>query len=561
MGNFRIDLNTKHMKNLILITLLICSAAQLSFAQAGNIEYSAPFDEPEDGWRKVLQLSNGNTFFFNYYGKDGILIKVFNKSRKLTSEKEVMGSKWEPKAIKTTKICGLYEIGGHPVLFIQQVIKRTPHLYRMVFDANTGSLISEELVATLQKYHLGMEYAVVYGGVEIPTFHVEKSISSDDYVVVNFNSISPESDERIEVVHYNANGRVHNVKSKAYYDAQGFKYVNYVASCVTANSVYICAYGFNTKNSGGEDSRIIISRLDKGSSDFTHKKMEFTDDFQDTRGILALNEGSGMLQLFTLTFMKKTSSMWKGTRSTYLPVLSLIDPQSLTIIKANPFASEFVSAHVKEKFNEKNPFSGMPQHMIINKDYTTTIVQEEMSKVQQQQANGKFVTTQTQLGNIGLTELDKTGKETIGYAAKKSQNAGGDISGFNLWDRDRGIWSPQVRVSFGSANTPFFSFDYVNTAKGKYLIFNDYPENFHKKESEDTRTVNAASGMNTVYYELKNGFFEKHFLYHAPKGDDDLKFANIESANFDDATNTYAALIVAKDGRKKEAHIAWVKFE
>lgn len=73
--------------------------------------------------------------------------------------------------------------------------------------------------------------------------------------------------------------------------------------------------------------------------------------------------------------------------------------------------------------------------------------------------------------------------------------------------------------------------------------------------------VIKASDMNSVYYKLKNGFFEKQFLFGAPKGDDDLKFANITSAHFQDATNTYATLIIDRDGKKKVAKIAWVKFD
>ena len=548
------------MRHLLLAALTLLLCVQASVAQTSKVEYSEPFDEPEDGWRKVLQLSNGNTFFFNYTGKDGIDVSVYDKTRKLVGQKNIVGDHWEPKEIKVTKIAGLYEIGGAPVIFIQQVIKRTPKLYRLVFNPNTGAIVSEEEISSLQKFHAGMAFALVYGGVEEPAFHVEKSPVSDNYAVINFNSISPESDERIEVLYYGVENGKHKVLTKAYYDAQGFKYVNYIASYVNDKSVFICAYGFNTRNSGGKDSKILISRLDQSSGAFTYKKIEFSDDFMDTKGMLAFNPGSGMLQLFTLTYLSKKSNMWSGKQTTtYIPLMIFIDPSSLFIVKADPFLGEYAAAHVKNKFNEKDGYSGMPQHMVVNKDNTTTIVQEEMFKLQQQ-SGSKIITLETQLGNIALTELDMKGKETIGYAAKKTQKASGDITAFNLSERVKGIWTYQVKSLRGN-NTPFFSFDYVNTEKGKYLIFNDYPENFHKKEGDKMQVVAAASDMNTVYYELKNGFFEKHFLFAAPKGDTDLKFANIASAHFMDATRTYATLMVDRDGRKKQGRIAWVKFD
>lgn len=548
------------MRNLLLIALAIFIGISTSQAQA-IVEYSASFDEPENGWRKVLQLSNGNTFFFNYYGKDGIDITVYDKSRKQIAQKNIEGAKWEPKEYKQTKIAGLYEIGGSPTLFVQQVIKRTPHLFRFVFNPQTGALQSEELISTLQKFNAGMGFALSWGGVEEPAFHVEKCPTADYYTVINFNSISPESDERISVKYYGVENGQHKVLSDANYDAQGYKYVNYVASYTGDDAVYISAYGFNTKNSGGEDSRLIISRLNKGSNSFTHNKIEFTDDFADTRGIMTFNPGSSMLQMLTLTYLKKKSNMWSGnTTTTYLPLLTHIDPKSLQIVKAKILTQEYAATRVKESFKEKNPFSGMPQYMIVNKDNSTSVIVEEMLKTQQV-SYGQTRTLNTFMGHIGITEFDISGKETIGYAAKKAQKASGDMSVFNLTDRVRGKWSYAPPTSLMGDNSQFFSFNYVNTENGKYLIFNDLPENFHKKDADNIKTIAAASEMNTVYYELKNGFFVKHFLFDAPKGDDDLSFANIASADFMDETNTFATLMVKRNGRKKEAHIAWVKFK
>ncbi|HEY9176422.1 MAG TPA: hypothetical protein VIN07_01965, partial [Flavipsychrobacter sp.] len=81
------------MRNLVL-TLAAMLCVQLSFSQVKNIEYSAPFEEPEKGWYKVMQLTNGNTFFFNFNNEKGIEITVYKPDRKIGGRKVLSSSLW-----------------------------------------------------------------------------------------------------------------------------------------------------------------------------------------------------------------------------------------------------------------------------------------------------------------------------------------------------------------------------------------------------------------------------------------------------------------------------------
>ena len=105
------------------------------------------------------------------------------------------------------------------------------------------------------------------------------------------------------------------------------------------------------------------------------------------------------------------------------------------------------------------------------------------------------------------------------------------------------------------------SYDYVNTDKGKYIVFNDYPENFEQENPKKRKNVMAISGASTVCYKLNNGKLDKYYLFGKPADDDQAKFCYIESSDFSHETNTYATLLMVRDGRKKQAKIAWVKFE
>lgn len=543
------------MRNLLLVTLLLTVSTNLLFAQAETVEYSAPFDEPENGYRKVLQLSNGNTIFLHYEGKEGLNVTVYNPERKVISKRTITGRQWEPKETRTSKVAGLYEIDGAPVIFIQQLLKRVPTLFRLILDPATGAMKEEKKLGELEKLPGGMGYAMVFGGVQEPMYHVEKCPDGNNYAVIDYNSIAKESDERIKVRYFTVENGQHTATGESFYEAQGFKYINYVSSYVRDDAFFICTYGYNTQKSGGKDSRVIISRLDNNGTAFTHKKIEFTEDFADTRGVMTYNPASGMIQMLTLTFLESK----KGTK-TYMALMSYIDPASLQVVKSAPLPFEYAAMRVKEDFKEDR-FTAMPQYVVVNKDNSTSVIMEEMTKAMTSSYGIKATerAVATHLGNIGISELDMNGKEVTGYAAKKQQRASADMPVFGLSDRAKGRWTyvPPGSILTGN-NSAFYSFNYVNTENGKYLIFNDFPENFDKDGAKKINEVDAASNMHTVYYELENGFFKKHYLYGTP-GKDQLKFTNIESADVKE--DSYASLMVERDGRRKKAKIVWVKFK
>ena len=68
------------MKSIIFFVLLSLQVGTLT-AQY-HVEKSAEFDEPDFGWNKLLQLKNGNTFYFHSTKKDGMEVTVYNKQRK-----------------------------------------------------------------------------------------------------------------------------------------------------------------------------------------------------------------------------------------------------------------------------------------------------------------------------------------------------------------------------------------------------------------------------------------------------------------------------------------------
>lgn len=549
------------MKNLLL-TLCILAGVSVANAQVKNVEYSASFEEPEDGWNKLLQLSNGNTFHFLFTKKDGINITVYNKERRVTSKKNIESDMWESKSMGNSQMEGIYEIGGRPVVFLHQIIKRVPYLFRLQFNPQTGELEKEEEIAQLPKYKMGAAWAMAYGGVKQPDFYVEKDPASDNYAVVNFNTFAGESDERIVITLYGLENGQHKVLSTSNYDNQGFKYLNYLGmTVVKGKTAYIAAYGYNTKRSGGEDSRILISKLDAGNNNMINKQLEFSDDFQESQAILKYNPHTNMLQLLTLTFMKSKSNFWTGgTKNYFLALMNYIDPESLFIVSTKPMLNVKANEFIYRKYDYDKGIGVLPQDMIINNDNTTTIISEEIAQQITYNSSGAIVSATTSLGSLAITEVNERGEETEGIAMLKSQNAQGLMDAFYAYQRSKGLWSFISGGLRTVASNAFLSFDYINTQNGKYVLFNDYPENYLNDDERKKKTIGSVSNTNTVVYKLKYNGYDRHMLY-GNTTDDESNFSYIESASFQPSTNTYAVLMVQREKRKKQSKIAWATFE
>ena len=73
-------------KALIFLSAVLFCVTALT-AQQFKVEKSEVFDEPSNGWNKVFQLKNGNTFFFHGAHKEGLTITVYDKQRKIIATK------------------------------------------------------------------------------------------------------------------------------------------------------------------------------------------------------------------------------------------------------------------------------------------------------------------------------------------------------------------------------------------------------------------------------------------------------------------------------------------
>ena len=534
----------------LLLAVLLCSSQLM--AQATHIEKSEAFDEPGDGWNKVLMLKNGNTFFFHFSRKDGIEINVFDKSRKVTSTKEITSDLWETKKMRNTLIAGLYEISNEAVLFMVQMEGRLPTLYRLRFNGITGDLVKEEAVGTLPKVKL------IQFGDEVNTVYIEKDQESDCYAAIFFNNQVGDKDERIKVMHFDGS---HNKINEAFYDCPNddFRFLKFIGAVVDGNKrVFLSTYGAKTLK--GKEGNVFISSLKVGDKAFVTKPLKFSDDFKDTRSLMEYNRTNNTIQLMTLSFTKgRVSFMGNEAMGQYMSIMSYIDPETLELKGVKPMAGNKVNEYVRNNVNAKRDYRGLPQQMVINKDGSTTVLSEEQTQEITVDQNGNMVQALTLLGAIGINELNADGTEKNGYAMLKMQAAGGLFNPLYISSRSKGRWAyTQGAADYNS----YLSYDYVNTDKGRYIIFNDNPKNFDKDEDQKSRkVVTNVNKLNTICYSLNGDKVNKFYLFGNPEDKDQSNSCHIEASDTDPVTGTYATIMIERNGRDRQAKMVWVKFE
>jgi len=538
-----------------ILSLLFVSFLFSNVGHGQNVSFSEPFDEPTDGYNKIIQLSNGNTFHLFFSDKDGIEVTVYNKEHKNISEKSVESDLWESK-MSNALIHGVYEINGKPTIFIEQTLHRTPCLFRVILDPNTGNKIDDQQIGEIGKYKLGAGYAVLFGKVKTSEFYVEKDPYSDCYAVAAFDGFAHETGKRLLVDHYDGN---HKLINHAYYgdDNNKFKYVDYLSMAVIGDkAVVLCTYGYNGMLGESSGKSVSISKLSKGDSVFQHKPLHFSDDFKDTYGMLTYNAATNQIYLLTVTLDHRGL-----VKEYYKTIITYIDPETLSVTANKFIKAEKTSAYLITHSDNKKGFTGLAQNMTVNKDNTLTVAMEEMAVVEHRVGSGANTTTytETHLGNVGICQLDEKGEEVDGYAIQKYQSGQGELHPLYQYHKAQGMWRPYMARSSYHQNM-FMSYDYVCTDNNKYVIFNDLPANDDKDEERGRKKVVRVSRTNTICYKVKRGEMEKTYLFGDTK-DEDNRFSYIESSNFYKATNTYATLVVERDGHKKQSRVAWVTLD
>ncbi|MFT3827172.1 MAG: hypothetical protein QM731_24815 [Chitinophagaceae bacterium] len=532
------------MKQLTLIVLLFLTHAAVTHAQFKVLAEGPVFEEPEDGYARILQLKNGNTIFFHITLKKGIDVKVYDAKHKSKAEKHI-----EPQygKLKSSSVEGIFEINGDAAVFISEVDDKKPVLYRLIVDGTTGTLKKEEQIAELKKLTMGQGYAMAFGGVSVPDFYIRKDPNSDTYALAMFNSFESDRSKRIEIVLYGAD---HKEISRAYYSSpdEKFKYMKYIDMAVIGqDKVSVVAYAYNTRSSGGKESELVLATLDKGKKEVSLEELRFSKDMVVDGGIARYNPATkDVILLASVRANDKRNSP-------YEIVLAFIDPFSGAVTKSDRIYPEKANEKSMELFGKKDGFTGMPQNLFINNDGSFSIVYEETKVITR--SGSSYSITSTELGHIAVSKFNTEGEEVNTYFIPKRQL---------LPETYLTTFYHSLRE--GSAQTlfngnQFKSFAYLNTPSNIYVLFNDIERNGESALKGKLTTIQGVGECDGFYYKLnaKDILPARDFVFGQPEGKREHNLALFAISDYDREKNVYVTLKLEKDGREKGVKVVWLQ--
>lgn len=509
------------------------------------------FDEPGDGWDKLMQLKNGNTVYLHFSKKDGLLVNIYDTARALKVTDTVHTQLWNAADLESTEIDGIFEINGQPVIFLQQLVKYNPVMYRLVLDAETGRLLREDKLGELPS----VQHRSVFIDNNLAThdMYVEKDAGSDYYAVALFSGAplrkTDSIRERIRVLHFSPAHELIN-SGWFYLSDSSYSYFSYINMAVKGKEkVYLGTVGFNDKRKEGDaGAKVLFSMLSPDSAAFAHEVLDYTAGFGNVGGNIQVAGSQVRMLLYVSSKQKEGyTGMMMNTFQAYTGKLR----------KHVQLSFPELSRNVQQNLGYKEDYKGTPQRLYLNEDGSSTLLMESFSFFKQ--GNSQLNKLHTNLGDVGITLLDTSGRENATLAVSKYQVITGVCEPFQLQRRSKSEWVFRNKIAALNTNT-WLSYDYIPVPGVSFVLFNDYLQYLDTGGQDKVRKpLKFATDANFVCYRFYNGKMERLFLFGMPEVTKGYA-CMMGAADYNAQTRVYATVLISRKGLEKKANIAWIRF-
>ncbi len=539
-----------------LFIFLFCFCCFTSFSQTTN-EISDPVNIPDVGWNKVVMIRNGNTLLFHFELRKQILIKVFDKGRKEIASLSYSTRKINVNMLDESFIRGVYDINGEAVVFIEQDVDNRMSLVRMRVDAVSGKVIDEVVVLQSESF------------TNKTTFHLIKRPASDSYAVFCFRyNIIMHPESKNELVEYNEKHEAYKtipipIKNKdfKYLDFLGAEFDNAGGLCISlylSNVEITSTHAPNVYDNSPTlyNKYLLFCYLPQNASELLTKMIQVSNEVYPS---YVLNSYNPFAKSINILILDAKPGYYKyGLQTNFI-----IDRHPL-FIAFNPADSGMRNSWINfNKVNERlrqadsnRYFNGIPVKMFTNENGLTTIVSEAYSR-----GVTVFRNPYTFCGNITITQLDDDGNELWGTALPKAQSVSENLFPPDITYRGESKELFRVAHLFQHSKQQyvdqFMSIDCHSSKNNIYFFFNDYASNFNNSLERPGDTVSKYELTDAFYYTIdKKREIKKNYLF-GPSPANESRSVFLESADFDEKTNTYAALMFHRKGERYSMQMAW----
>lgn len=512
-----------------IITAVVFLLSLSAFAQ--EISYSPQFEEIRGTWADdILILENGKTALVSISEDDGVAITIYGTDRKQLASAKTDNEKWTQRKLSAANFKGLYDINGDIVIFISQLNRgNMQSMHRLVISAENGQLKSAEKLGEIPtRRNYGN---MINQSMRLNDYYVAVDEKSGNYAILAYEGYTDDYADKIKVTVYD---KTHKALKTAVAgkEVNKARFTQFAAMYMHNDDVYVCTNDYDPKSTSMR-TPFFVSVLRHNANEMISKKLDIFPYKNTSNTSLKFNPGNNMMQLITLTEISKDTKTSFSGRTTenidYGAIVSFIDGETLQLISTKQHTNQLADLYAKKVLGDKEGYHGGLPDMYINHDNTTTMISEE----------GKSINGHAYNGQMGITILDKNGREQEAYVMNIPEIAG------NIYTSNTG----------GGVYRKY----YLSTPSGNYILMNDLPENLEKGPKEEPHKLSTISDANTILCKLQDGKIQKSYLYGLPQQKRSAKFSKFYNIHYHKASNTLALLMVDNAKGDKMSQIAWIK--
>jgi hypothetical protein len=548
-----------------LLLALLCIAYLPVHAQFKQIAEGPKFEEPEEGFAKILQLKNGNTFYMHVTLTEGINVRIYDASHKEKVVTTFLPSYQELE--ENDAVEGVFEINDKVIVFVNKYENKLLTLYRLIIDGNTGKLSQDKIIAVSKN-------PAKYGKLRKPRqtdfFNIRKDPNSDNYAIAVYDESEGDRTKILEIIHYSGD---HTELTRKFCHLPISATCNFL-DMVVLGPEKICVFLAFTQQY--EIKYHIMAVIEKGTTAINYTELTIPDQLIEVYkaakknllvpetllfGMAKYNPETQKIIFAEDGLVNYDRGEWYYLSAIkHIPLLYMIDPVTKEVQSFQQLAqSEKLHTEFKELLDEKKKYNGRPQDIIINDDGGFTILYEEQLFGWDKSGN------RTELESIVVSRYDRNGKNISEYLVPKAQAVlTTKLVPFYISKR-----AQSAQLLF--RGNQYKSFAYVDGIKSKYILFNDTEKNNDIKNARKkgnlytglsraklVMIIGVTIDCNAFMYKLTGDdlFPEREYLFAEKEKSRALALLTV--SDYNKKNNTYVTLMLDKSNMKnKMVNIVW----